>query len=241
MNLPININDLLTARTVEWERLEFKAGWNPEKILRILCALANDFHNLGGGYIIVGVDEDDGRPVLPPVGLPAGRLDAIQKGIIELGYRMVPYYHPIIAPCEIYGKHLLVLWAIGGQTRPYKAPVSLAGGEREFAYYIRKGSVTVKATPQDERELLTLAATVPFDDRMNQQARVEDLSRDLIQEYLHHVKSDLAVQADGLSLLELSRQVQVVGGAPEAPLPLNVGLMMFNPEPHRFFPSCRSM
>lgn len=30
MNLPININDLLTARTVEWERLEFKEGWNPE-------------------------------------------------------------------------------------------------------------------------------------------------------------------------------------------------------------------
>jgi len=26
MKLPININDLLTARTVEWERLEFKAG-----------------------------------------------------------------------------------------------------------------------------------------------------------------------------------------------------------------------
>lgn len=26
MNLPININDLLTVRTVEWERLEFKAG-----------------------------------------------------------------------------------------------------------------------------------------------------------------------------------------------------------------------
>ncbi len=72
MNLPININDLLTARTVEWERLEFKAGWNPEKILRTLCAFANDFHNLGGGYIIIGVGEENGRPVLPPVGLPAG-------------------------------------------------------------------------------------------------------------------------------------------------------------------------
>jgi len=33
MKLPIYINDLLTARTVEWERLEFRAGWNP-KILR---------------------------------------------------------------------------------------------------------------------------------------------------------------------------------------------------------------
>ena len=33
MKLPVNINDLLTARTVEWERLEFKAGWNPKAVL----------------------------------------------------------------------------------------------------------------------------------------------------------------------------------------------------------------
>ena len=44
MKLPININDLLTARTVEWERLEFKAGWNPKAVLHAMCAFANDFH-----------------------------------------------------------------------------------------------------------------------------------------------------------------------------------------------------
>ena len=36
--------------------------------------------------------------------------------------------------------------------------------------------------------------------------------------------------------LDLGRQMQVIGGAIEAPFPLNVGLMMFNPEPHHFFP-----
>ena len=30
MPLPININDLLRGKPVEWERLEFKAGWNPK-------------------------------------------------------------------------------------------------------------------------------------------------------------------------------------------------------------------
>lgn len=52
-NLPINIDDLFTAKTIEWERLEFKAGWNPEDMVRTLCAFANDFHNLGGGYIVL--------------------------------------------------------------------------------------------------------------------------------------------------------------------------------------------
>jgi hypothetical protein len=69
MPLPLNINDLLHGPSVEWERLAFKAGWNPLDTLHTLCAYANDFHNLGGGYIIVGVGEQDGRPVLPPVGL----------------------------------------------------------------------------------------------------------------------------------------------------------------------------
>jgi predicted HTH transcriptional regulator len=83
MDLPININDLLTARTVEWERLEFKAGWNPEAALHTICAFANDFHNLGGGYIIIGVEEKNGLPVLPPKGIPASQIDKIQKRDIE--------------------------------------------------------------------------------------------------------------------------------------------------------------
>jgi len=28
MALPVNIRDLINGRTVEWERIEFKRGWN---------------------------------------------------------------------------------------------------------------------------------------------------------------------------------------------------------------------
>jgi hypothetical protein len=54
MPLPIKIDDVLHGQTVEWERLEFKQGWNPEAVLHTMCAFANDFHNLGGGYIFIG-------------------------------------------------------------------------------------------------------------------------------------------------------------------------------------------
>jgi ATP-dependent DNA helicase RecG len=40
---------VLQGCPVEWERLEFKRGWNPEAVLHTLYAFANDFHNLGGG------------------------------------------------------------------------------------------------------------------------------------------------------------------------------------------------
>jgi hypothetical protein len=63
MHLPINIDDVLHGQTVEWERLEFKQGWNPEAALHTMCAFANDFHNLGGGYILIGVAENQGQPI----------------------------------------------------------------------------------------------------------------------------------------------------------------------------------
>lgn len=190
MHLPIHIEDVLHGQTVEWERLEFKQGWNPEAVLHTMCAFANDFHNLGGGYILIGVAENQGQPILPPVGLLASKLDAIQKEILEIGHRMQPHYHPVIAPYVVQQKPILVLWCPGGQTRPYKAPVSLAKGNREFAYYIRKGSATVRAKHDEEVELVSLAATVPFDDRVHHRASLNDLKLSLIQNFLREVGSD---------------------------------------------------
>ena len=241
MPLPIDITELLHGRTVEWERLEFKKGWNPTDVLHTLCAFANDFHNLGGGYLVIGVAEEDGRPVLPPTGLDPASFDRIQKEILNLGQSAIqPPYHPIVVPYEIDGRHVLVLWAPGGQTRPYRAKTTLAKGSRDHAWYIRKGSSTVRARGSDETELLGLAATVPFDDRFNQQAGIDDLSRELMVAFLREVNSDLVESSERLSLEELGRQMHVVGGTPEAPFPLNVGLMFFHAEPWRWFPTRRS-
>ena len=238
MPLPLSLPELLHGNTVEWERLEFKKGWNPAAVVHAICAFANDFRNLGGGYIVLGIEEANGQPVLPPAGLAPEQLDAIQKELMELGYHAIaPYYHPLAVPYEVEGGLILVLWVLGGQTRPYRCKVSLAKEAKDWAYYIRKGSTTVRATGADETELLSLAATVPFDDRLNMQASVADLSRDLLLAYLRTVGSDLANQATGLSTEALGRQMGVVGGLPEAPFPLNVGLMMFHPEPWRYFPT----
>lgn len=52
MAILVNIEDLLHKRKIESTRIEFKTGWNPNKIYRTICAFANDFDNIGGGYII---------------------------------------------------------------------------------------------------------------------------------------------------------------------------------------------
>lgn len=73
MSLPINIEDLLNQRKVESNRIEFKKGWNPVAIYHALCAFANDFDNLGGGYILVGVEEENGMAKRPVKGIPTNR------------------------------------------------------------------------------------------------------------------------------------------------------------------------
>ena len=110
--LPFNLDDLLHCRGVESERVEFKATWDPRvtgpQALRTICAFANDYHNLNGGYVVIGVEERDGRAVLPPRGLSAEEADAAQKWIRGHCNRIDPPYPPILSPEMVEGRLILV-------------------------------------------------------------------------------------------------------------------------------------
>jgi ATP-dependent DNA helicase RecG len=191
--LPINLEDLLHQRTVESERIEYKAGWNPDPIIRTLCAFANDFENLGGGYVVIGQDCDpNGLPIFPAVGLLENQLDKIQQELLAACQLIHPPYFPALSIHEIEDQRLIVLQAPGGLNRPYKAPASVSAKHKTWHYYIRRYTSTVEAKGATEQELLTLTAQVPFDDRFAQQARVSDLSKTLMIEYLREVGSVLA-------------------------------------------------
>lgn len=237
-SLPINIDRLLYRRTIERERVEYKAGWNPQSELPTMCAFANDFNNMGGGYIVLGLEEDNGQPILPPVGVDAGLIDKIQKDLFNLGNSAIqPNYHPLTSTYEIDNRVVFVIWVPGGETRPYKVKVSLSKKGSDWAYFIRRHSNTIRAKGSDERELLSLAATVPFDDRYQQTTSLDNFSLRLIEEFLRKTGSSLASVTTQLSLGELARRMNIVGGPSEAIFPKNVGLLFFSPKPHEFFPS----
>jgi|GEM_PF-4957252 len=124
MPLPINVTALVHGKSVESERIEFKTGWNAEEVARTLCAFANDFQNWGGGYLVLGVESQEGRPVFPPKGLRPEQADAWQRKLLELGHTLRPAYHPISEVVEIAGKIVLVVWIPAGEMRPYEVPVS---------------------------------------------------------------------------------------------------------------------
>ncbi len=138
MRLPINISDLLQRKVVESERIEFKLGWNPAPIMRTICAFANDFQNLGGGYVIVGIEEANGQPVMPPKGVPTGQLDTIQKELLQFSHLLQPHYFPILSIETYQEQTVLVIWVPGGLDRPYKVPKDVCGPNKEYRYYIRR-------------------------------------------------------------------------------------------------------
>lgn len=242
MALPINVEDLLYQRKVERTRIEYKEDWNPESIIHTLTAYANDFDNMGGGYILIGVEEENGRPILPVKGLNPDSLDHIQQDLLNKCNLIEPRYIPVIEPYMLDEREILVLWAPGGEERPYTCPEKLfteKGKKSPRCYYIRKGARTIKANGHEERELISMARDVPFDDRINYQANVDDMRPALVADYLRAVGSDLYASSMNRPVEDVATDMKLVRGPIEYRKPINVGLMFFHEEPENYFSCAR--
>jgi ATP-dependent DNA helicase RecG len=235
MAIPININDLIDCRVVESNRVEFKSDWNPTPIIHSICAFANDIDNVGGGYIVVGVEEKDGTPVLPVKGIPQERVDGILKELIGLCHMIEPLYYPVVEPVLFQGKYIIVIWVSGGHGRPYKAAKDVHSDKPTKLYYIRKFSSTIVASPEKEKELFYISTDIPFDDRPNLAADVSDLDIGLMRSHLKEIGSSLYEHSLSMDALDIAKNMQLVAGPPEAVKPLNVGLLMFSERPEKYF------
>lgn len=235
MAIPVNIKDLVNANTVESSRIEYKAGFNPKAVIHTICAFANDIDNIGGGYIVLGIEEDHGLPILPPKGIPKEEIDDILKQLVGLCHRIEPLYNPVVEPVEFEGRHIVVIWVPGGHGRPYRACKDVFDGGSAKQYYIRKMSSTIVASPEEQKELYYVSSDIPFDDRPNLLASVDDLDTGLIRDHLRQIESSLYEQSVSLDTLELAQNLQLVSGPPEDLWPLNVGLLMFSEHPEKYF------
>ena len=238
MALAININDLLNKQKIESNRIEFKKGWNPGSIYHSICAFANDFDDLGGGYIIVGVDTDDktGMAIRPVEGVPMENIDNILQEMVGYNNKMTPYYLPRTSVEEVDGKQLIVIWCPAGSYRPYSVPVNVtAKGTKEY-FYIRSGTSSIEARGEALVELRELANRVPFDERGNSDIQLEDISLVLLRDYLVKVGSKLADDVITTPLSTILEQMELYTGPKENRLLRNVAAMMFCENPSKFFP-----
>ena len=235
MLLPINIEDLLNQRKVESPRIEFKKGWNPVSIYHTICAFANDFDNLGGGYILVGVEEENGVAKRPVKGIPTNQLDKIQREMLQYNQLIEPFYAPRISVEDVDGQNVLAIWVPSGINRPYTAPSDVTAKVKKPVFYIRYGTSTVEAKGEQLDELRDMANRVPFDDRGNPEIKLSDISPLLLKDYLVKVGSKLQNEDLVNDLEGVLEQMDLLEGPTEKRCIKNVAAMMFCEHPEKFF------
>ena len=237
MELEFGIEDLLNGKRVESDRLEFKSGWNPDDIYPSICAFANDFDNQGGGYIVIGVEEDNGIAKRPIKGIEEDELDAIQKSMLGFNKKIIPAYFPKTIIDKVDDRYVIVLWVPTGVQRPYKVPEHVTSKrEKSYKYFIRYNTSSISATPEQEQELIQMAGRIPFDEQPNPVADFEDISLLLLEEHLKATGSKLAKQVSQRGVKDILEEMKLLTGEPERLRIKNVALMMFCEEPERFFP-----
>lgn len=235
MAIPTNIQTLLSGEVVEWARIEFKETWDPEASLKTICAFANDIDNWGGGYLVIGISDHE-KGLDAQIGIPQERVDGYLKDMLNKCKKIQPEYMPITEVVEHAGKFFIVVWAPGGCMRPYSSPKNMSKDCHERINWIRKMANTIQPSEEEKRDLYALANNVPFDDRVNHQASLDELNLTLIQQYLREVNSDLYKEVGRMDFRSLCRSMNLDSELPEYPHPKNVGLMFFSLEPHKYFP-----
>ena len=234
--IPLKIETLLEGRVVESDRVEYKRGWNPNETIPTICAYANDFNNTNGGYIVLGINEKDGQPILPPEGLSINTLDKVQQELIQYCRLITPSYIPQIELVRFQGKDLIYLWCSAGDAGPYQAPDNVHEKRKKLEYWIKPASVKIAAKGSEKFELYNKFNSVPFDDRVNRDAKLTDIQRGYLEDFLRESDSSLAVDINSRSIEDNLLALEVANATDVGIDIRNIALLMFSNNPEKFFP-----
>ena len=183
----INLQELSKR---ESERVEWKENVaDVDDVIKTAVAFANDFSNLGGGYIVCGVREikdEYGFQRLLTVGLTASRLKEIEGKVISgLRDKAYPSIVPVVEEIEVDAEHRVLVFIIAstGQVHSYRA-----GSKDASTCYVRTGRETREARNGIHRELLVKRNLIePWDKRICSGATFADIDMIVLRQYLQEM------------------------------------------------------
>jgi predicted HTH transcriptional regulator len=239
--------DLLELAKRESAIVEWKENVaDVSNVISTIVAFANDFLNLGGGYIVCGAKETKdtfGFQSVEYVGLTAQRLKALKEQIINdctNATRVNPPLNPQIDELEVPGdpsKRVLVFTVDATRhAHTYKKD-----SKDIPRYYIKTDFNTKEATNGFIRELLRRKEQLePWDKRVNLRASLTDIDELILRQYLQTMKvwSSNKSMSDYLSDKEQIEEFipTLLGGSGlDKPIhPKNFTLMLFGKRPLHF-------
>ncbi len=180
--------DLKALSIRESEQVEWKESVaDPDQVAATLSAFANDWANLGGGYVVCGAAEEKdehGFPLIRTTGLTSARLKEVEgKVLAACRDRVSPSIAPIVSelPTENPERRILIfVMPATKNAHMYRT------GDDTGRHYVRISRETREARNGILRELLVRKGVIEeWDRRPNPTATINDLDliafRDALQ------------------------------------------------------------
>ena len=243
--------DLRELSNRESERVEWKREVaSIDDIVRTAVAFANDFSNLGGGYIVCGAEETKDEAGFQKVefpGLSSSRLKEVEgKFLADCREYVDPPIVPFTEELPTADPARRVLVFVVPATE--NAHCYRSSGKDASTYYIRIGRETREARNGLLRELLVRKKALdPWDRRVNRDAGTDDFDLLTLREYLQtmglwepnkpveeYLSPDEPLSAFVPPLTGRDKLTDVI-------FPRNFALLMFCMRPTRFFPGAYSV
>ena len=240
----MSLIDLKELAKRESERVEWKENVaDIEDIIKTSVAFANDFSNLGGGYIICGAKEtkdEHGFQKLVEIGLTSDRLKEIEGKVLnDLRGKVFPPIIPLTEEIPVTEERRILAFIIPSSKDAHSYRAS---GKDSSTYYVRIGRETREARNGILRELLIQKRELePWDKRINTKADLTDIDLIVLREYLQEMKvwdtnkalEDYLSDNERISsfvapLVEKEKITNVLK-------PRNFTLLMFSKDPLKFF------
>jgi ATP-dependent DNA helicase RecG len=240
----MSLLDLEELSQRESERVEWKENVaDIESVVKTAVAFANDYSNLGGGYIVCGASEikdKHGFPAVNLVGLTSSRLKEVEGKVLTLlRERVSPPIVPLTEEIKVSEEGRVLIFTISCTGKAHSFRSAKSG---ETSYLIRVGRETREARNGLLLDLLRDRSIVaPWDKRTNENASVSDIDLIMLRSYLQEMKIwddkknlDAYLSAVNSISAHIPPLLTSKGINPNLK-PRNFSLLMFANEPLYFF------
>lgn len=238
-------HDIIERGSIESDCIEYKKSADQkDKILKTICAYANNYMNRECGFIFIGVQEVDNKetgdkavPLRPISGIDESKIESIENSIKHL----LPYIQPK-PTCHFIsdtldGKYYTVIVVepssnITEVTEKGANKFGLPKGGR----YIRISRDCILPNARQELELLRKFAKYSYTSEFHLTATLDDLNYEYMKEYL--VKTGAKEDMRKLSKEDMAKELKLIGNTLITKDRVkNFALLMFADKPNKYIPN----
>ena len=244
-------HDILDHNAIENDYIEYKKSADQPirgKILKTVCAYANNYMNREIGLLFVGVEEVDNKatgekaiPLRPISGIKESMLETTENELKSLLANIHPKvnYHLIID--EIDCQKYIIVAVEPGSNGPY-ATSDKAEKDKKIGLkagrYVRVKRDTRLPNAREEFELLKKFADFHFSSDLNECATIDDLNYEYMKEYL--IATNAKQDIRSLSKLDMARSMGLISESEYGGYRArNFAVLMFADRPQDFIPYAR--